>query len=79
MTENPAMGNVTYQIERIEGGVVYLLETFDLTDPSGPGILVRAGKTVDVKAEGIVSASRRIMMTERDAFEHGLIVREAGL
>lgn len=72
------MGNVSYQIERIENGIVHLLETFDLTAVNGPGILMRGGEVVDAASEGIVSASRRIMMTEQEAFERGLVVRGDG-
>ena len=50
-------GNVRYQVERIEAGIVYAIEIFDLTKP-GPGILVRCGKPVDCRAESIVSATR---------------------
>lgn len=67
------MSNVTYQVERVENGIAYLLETFDLTDTSGPGILVRFGKIVDTKAEGIASATRRIMLPVAQAKELGMI------
>lgn len=67
------MSNVTYQVERIETDIVYVLETFDLTNTNGPGILVRAGQVVDTKAEGIASATRRIMMRPEQARELGII------
>jgi propanediol utilization protein len=69
------MNNVPYHVDLIENGIVYITETFDLTQPGGPGILVSGGKPVDVKAEGIVSASRRIMMTEREAIELGIVLK----
>jgi hypothetical protein len=70
------MSNVSYQVEHIEGDIVHLRETYDLTDRAGPGILMRAGKQVDTAAEGIVSASRFIMMTREQAIQRGLIQRD---
>lgn len=68
-----SMSNVTYQVEHIDGDMVHLIETFDLTNPNGPGILVRYGSIVDTKAEGIVSASRRISMPVQQARQLGFV------
>ncbi len=65
-------GNVTYEVERIEGDMVIVRETYDLTR-KGPGILVRCGQQVDCKAEGIVSASRFVTMRRHQAQELGVL------
>lgn len=65
-------GNVTYQVERIEGDHVTVRETFDLTNRNGPGILMRMGQAVDCKAQGIVSAARLCTMTRQQAQQLGL-------
>jgi hypothetical protein len=66
-------GNVSYQVERIEGSIVHVRETYDLTDRNGPGMLMRGGKPVDCEREGIRQASRFVMMTKGQAIELGLI------
>lgn len=67
------MGNVTYHVDRIEGDLVHVIETFDLTNPTGPGILMRGGQIVDCEREHIQSAFRRLTMRCEQARELGLI------
>lgn len=66
------VGNVSFQVESIKDGEVTVLETFDLTNPNGPGVLVRAGNIVDCAGAGIMTATRRLKMNEEQAVQLGI-------
>jgi hypothetical protein len=71
-----SMSNVSYQVDRIDGETVHIIETFDLTKRHGPGILTRFGQIVDCQREGIISATRRIAMPVKQAVQLGIVPAE---